>query len=145
MSFSSIFSQPLLIYDDKCSSCAKFAKAAARLSRGWIRIAGHYYSQQAIDTKKMIFPSNYDATKMFWLINRKGAYGARLGLFQVVKEIIIGIFKDFSKNQHYSKDYNNNNNLEDVCDYQDKETCMSTRNTLSRIFNMMKNSDKINF
>jgi len=144
MSFSSIFSQPLLIYDDKCSSCVKFAKAAARLSRGWIRIAGHYYSKQAIDTKKMIFPSNYDATKMFWLINKKGAFGARLGLFQVVKEIIIGIFKGFSKNQQYSKEYNNN--LEGNCDYKkDKESCMSTRNTLSRIFNMIKNSDKINF
>ncbi|MBA3750492.1 MAG: hypothetical protein H0X03_06310 [Nitrosopumilus sp.] len=144
MSFSSMFSRPLLIYDDKCSSCTKFAKAAARLSRGWICIAGHYYSQQAIDTKKMIFPSNYDATKMFWLINKNGAFGARLGLIQVVKEIIIGIFKGFSKNRRYNKEYNNN--LEESCDYKkDEENCMSIRNTLSRIFNMIKNSDKINF
>ncbi len=139
-----MFSRPLLIYDDKCSSCTKFAKAAARLSRGWICIAGHYYSQQAIDTKKMIFPSNYDATKMFWLINKNGAFGARLGLIQVVKEIIIGIFKGFSKNRRYNKEYNNN--LEESCDYKkDEENCMSIRNTLSRIFNMIKNSDKINF
>jgi hypothetical protein len=30
---------------------------------------------------------------MFWLINKNGAYGARSGLVQVVKEIIIGLYK----------------------------------------------------
>src|SRR5215210_6751097 len=129
MSFSSRFSQPLLIYDDKCSSCEKFARAAARLSNGWIRIAGHYYSQEAIDSKKMIFPPGYDATKMFWLINRKGAYGARLGLMQVVKEIALGIFKSAFSAQHKknSKDYNKNstsNGTEENCIYNDKESCM---------------------
>lgn len=142
MSFSSKFSQPLLIYDDKCSSCGKFAKTAAKLSRGWIRIAGHYYSQEAIDTKKMIFPSDYDATKMFWLINKKGAHGARLGLFQVIKEIILGNFKSILKNR-FNKNYDNN--LIIAYDCQEKESCMSTRATLSRIFNMIKNSDKFTF
>jgi hypothetical protein len=156
MTFSSSFSQPLLIYDDKCSSCAKFARTAAKLSRGWIRIAGHYYSQEAIDTKKMIFPPGYDATKMFWLINRKGAYGARLGLIQVVKEIALGIFKSTFKAQHKNnKDYSksssssssssSSNGTAKSCSYNDKESCMSPKNTLSRIFNMMKNSDKIKF
>ena len=153
MSFSSSFSQPLLIYDDKCSSCAKFARTAARLSRGWIRIAGHYYSQEAIDAKKMIFPPGYDATKMFWLINRKGAFGARLGLVQVGKEIALGILKSTFKAQHKdnSKDYNKNNissssnGTAENCSYDDKESCVSTKSTLSRIFNMMKNSDRIKF
>ncbi len=151
MSFSSSFSQPLLIYDDKCSSCAKFARTAAKLSRGWIRIAGHYYSQEAIDTKKMIFPPGYDATKMFWLINRKGAFGARLGLIQVVKEIALGIFKStFKAQRKNNKEYNkssssSSNGTAENCSYNDKESCMSTKNTLSRIFSMVKNSDKIKF
>ena len=154
MSFSSSFSQPLLIYDDKCSSCAKFARTAAKLSRGWIRIAGHYYSQEAIDTKKMIFPPGYDATKMFWLINRKGAFGARLGLVQVGKEIALGILKSTFKAQHKdnNKDHNKNNSSSgssngtaENCSYNDKESCMSTKNTLSRIFNLMKTSDKLEF
>jgi hypothetical protein len=152
MSFSSSFSQPLLIYDDKCSSCAKFARTAAKLSRGWIRIAGHYYSQEAIDIKKMVFPPDYDATKMFWLINRKGAYGARLGLIQVVKEIAVGIFKISFREQHYNNKNNKNsssssssNETAENCSYNYKESCMSTKNTLSRIFNLMKNSGKINF
>ena len=90
---SSVFSRPMLIYDDKCYACKKFASYASTLSRGWIRLAGHYYSQEAINAKKMIFPAYYDSTKMFWLINEKGAYGARSGLLPVAREIIKGIFK----------------------------------------------------
>jgi hypothetical protein len=93
LSLSSLFQRPLLIYDDKCYSCAKFAKAASTLSRGWIRIAGHYYSEEAKRAKKMIFPPNYDSTKMFWLVNRNGAYGARSGLLPVAHEIITGFFR----------------------------------------------------
>ncbi len=92
-SLSSSFKRPLLIYDDKCYSCAKFAKVASILSRGWIRAAGHYYSQVAQETKEMIFPTDYDATKMFWLINRSGAHGARSGLLPLAKEILVGIFR----------------------------------------------------
>ena len=143
MSFSSKFTQPLLIYDDKCTSCEKFAKAVAKISRGWIRIAGHYYSQDAIDLKKMIFPINYDPTEMFWLINKKGAFGARAGLFQVIKEIIIGNFKKKLKDRHIENF--NNKNLVVKCNYQNKESCMSTKNTINRIFNMIKNSKKVKF
>ena len=138
------FSQPLLIYDDKCSSCTKFAKAAAKLSRGWIRIAGHYFSQEAIDTKKMVFPPDFDPTKMFWLINKKGAFGARSGLFQSVKEIIIGNFKSISKSK-YNKVHNFKVATATECSYSDRESCMSTRTTLSRMYNMIRNSDKFDF
>jgi hypothetical protein len=146
MSFSppsNKFPQPLLIYDDKCSSCTKFAKAAEKLSRGWIRIAGHYFSQEAIDTKKMVFPPYYDPTKMFWLINKKGAFGARSGLFQTIREIIRGIFKGMSKSKHV-KDYDSKVVTTD-CSYSDRESCMSTRTTLNRMCNMMRNSDKFDF
>jgi hypothetical protein len=86
----SLFARPLLIYDDKCYSCAKFARTASALSRGWIRIAGHYYAKEAQDAKKAIFPAGYDATRMFWLINKNGAFGARSGLPHVAKEIVAG-------------------------------------------------------
>jgi hypothetical protein len=92
-SLSRLFQRPLLIYDDKCYSCARFARVASALSRGWIRVAGHYYSQEAIVAKEMIFPPEYDATKMFWLINRHGARGARSGLLPLAKEIVIGMFR----------------------------------------------------
>jgi hypothetical protein len=79
MDASEIFSSPLLIYDDKCSSCTKFANIAKALSGGHIRIAGHY-SDEAIRSKDLIFPKTFDPTGMFWLINKNGAYGARSGL-----------------------------------------------------------------
>jgi hypothetical protein len=90
-SVSSLFKRPLLIYDDKCYSCAKFAHVASTLSRGWIRTAGHHYSKQADEAKKMIFPPGYDPTKMFWLVNKSGAYGARSGLPHVISEIAFGM------------------------------------------------------
>jgi hypothetical protein len=70
---------------------------ASILSRGWIRTAGHYYSQVAKEAKEMIFPADYDATKMFWLVNRSGAHGARSGLLPMIKEIFIGLFRTRGK------------------------------------------------
>ena len=146
MDLSSRFSIPLLIYDDKCSSCTKFAKTANTLSRGRIRIAGHYYSKEAIEAKKMVFPTNYDPTKMFWLINKKGAYGARLGFIQLVKEIIIGWFKGkgIKNNKNNNSNNSNNNNLS--CEYKDSVmSCGSPDSILKRIINMMRNSGRVNF
>ena len=53
--------------------------------------AGHHYSKEASEAKQVIFPKGYDATKMFWLINSKGAFGARAGLIPVVKEVLLGL------------------------------------------------------
>lgn len=152
MDLSSKFSIPLLIYDDKCSSCTRFAKTANTLSRGRIRIAGHYYSKEAIEAKQLVFPTNYDSTKMFWLINKKGAYGARLGLIQVVKEMIIGWFKGKTienKKNNNNKNKNNNNNFNNnslSCDYKDSEmSCNDTESILKRVINLMKNSDQFQF
>jgi hypothetical protein len=144
MQLSDTFSRPLLIYDDKCSSCTKFARAAAALSRGWIRTGGHYYSQEVIEAKKIIFPADYDPTKMFWLINKKGAYGARLGLVQVAKEIISGLFKRKVKN--YINNSGNSINYILACHYKNQTmACMSAENILKRIINMMRNSDRFEF
>jgi hypothetical protein len=141
MGLSHKFSRPLLIYDDKCSSCTRFAKAAVILSKGWIRTAGHYYSEEAIEAKKIIFPANYDATKMFWLINKNGAYGARLGLVQVAKEILSGLFKGKEeKNDPNSNKYF----LTRDCNDQ-MMSCTSTENTLRLITNMIRNSGRFQF
>jgi hypothetical protein len=145
------FSRPLLIYDDKCSSCRKFAIYAKILSRGWIRIAGHYHSLEAINAKKAIFPSDYDSTQMFWLIDNRGAYGARYGLRQVLKEIVRGIIK--AKIVRYMEDDeidsglidNDDYSMQDnVCDSRDsaRSTCNSIRNTSIRILNILRNSSR---
>jgi hypothetical protein len=129
-SLSSSFKRPLLIYDDKCYSCAKFAKVASMLSRGWIRAAGHYYSRAAKETKEMIFPAGYDATKMFWLINRSGAHGARSGLLPLAKEILVGIFRGSGKI----------NDIEAVCEYDktNNMSCYTLTDVLKRIVGTLR-------
>ncbi|MGB7558520.1 MAG: hypothetical protein WBM37_08375, partial [Nitrososphaeraceae archaeon] len=62
MDKTEIFFRPLLIYDDKCFSCTKFANIARVLSGGYIRIAGHYYSDEAIRAKSIVFPASYEST-----------------------------------------------------------------------------------
>lgn len=146
MGLSHKFPRPLLIYDDKCTSCMKFAKAAKIISRGRIHIVGHYYSKEAIEAKKIIFPVDYDPTNMFWLITKKGAYGARSGLVQVAKEIIIGLLKGEGSKDDRNNNYNIDINHPLGCDYRDQMiSCGSTTDTLRRIINMMRNSDGFRF
>lgn len=150
MDSSVYFDRPLLIFDDKCSSCLKFAKYVNILSHGWIQIAGHYYSTIALETKKMIFPTKYDSTTMFWLIYKNTAYGARSALIPVVKEIVRGLVKSIvekdNKQKYQAKLKDNEGNLDTItCNYKDHLQCMSTTNTLKRLINMMQNSSRVTF
>jgi hypothetical protein len=105
VSLSSLFERPLLIYDDTCGPCTGFARTASALSRGWIRTAGHG-SQQAAKAKAAIFPAGYDAEKMFWLINKHGAFGARSGLVPLAREIMAGWFRDGVNDDAFSESLN---------------------------------------
>jgi hypothetical protein len=144
------FSRPLLIYDDKCSSCWRFAYWARRLSGGWIRLAGHYYSPEATKVKRFIFPDGYDPTKMFWLINKNGAFGARSALMEVFKEIIRGLYKtrlvnSFSDNREggiFAEDEDGNVSNGNSCSHLAGSGCTSFRDTLTRLVGMLSNSDR---
>ena len=137
-SISSLFRRPLLIYDDKCYSCGKFAHMANVLSRGWIRTAGHYYSQEAQDAKKMVFPPGYDSTKMFWLLNRTGAYGARSGLPHVMKEILFGVFSNHEPGIHLDSAI--------ACEYEEgKMSCYSSTNIVKRIARLLSHGATFRF
>ena len=127
----------------------KFAFWAKRLSRGWIRIAGHHYSPEATNAKKSIFPDNYDPTQMFWLINKNGAYGARSGLVQVFKEIISGAIKTGIVNgspgdcdEFILTDSDVTALRNDSCGYPTGSSCVSIRDTWARIVNMLRNSER---
>jgi hypothetical protein len=139
-----MFLRPLLIYDDKCYSCTKFAKTASMLSRGWIRIAGHYYSQNAKEAKEMIFPPGYDATKMFWLVNRTGAYGARSGLPQVMREIIAGMFKGSKAGR--GGDNDGDDTIAAACEYDGTSmSCYTPTNVFKRLVKMLGHGAKFTF
>lgn len=130
-----MFQRPLLIYDDKCYSCGKFANAVSKLSRGWIRAAGHYYSKEANEVKEMIFPPGYDATKMFWLVNKSGAYGARSGLLPVAREIIVGMFRRGRASEIAAACENGGTSM----------SCYTPTNVFKRLANMLSHGAKFHF
>jgi hypothetical protein len=145
---TSPFSRPLLIYDDRCSSCRQFAFWVRKLSGGWIRLAGHYYSCEAMNVKRYIFPDDYDSTRMFWLINKNGVFGARSGLMEVFKEIIRGIIKtriaDNIPNDQVgiTEDVDVTLFSNRSCSHLAGSSCVSIRDTWTRIVGMLTNSEK---
>ncbi len=48
---------------------AQFAMHVNHLSRGWIRLPDTINFYEANNAKSLIFPSDYDSTSMFWLVN----------------------------------------------------------------------------
>ena len=143
------FSRPLLIYDDRCTSCRRFALWVRKLSGGSICIAGHYYSSNAMKIKKDIFPDNYDPTKMFWLINKSGAFGGRFGLWETSKEIIRNKMTIRIKNSFPNDRVRCLPDDDDVtminnnsCSHLDDHSCASFWDTCARIVGMLMNGDK---
>lgn len=78
---------PVMIYDDRCYLCTKFAKIISFIAKRKMLIVGHY-SGFGIEIKSSIFPSNYDSTRMFWLVDKKTAYGGRAALLPLLSSII---------------------------------------------------------
>ena len=91
------FHFPVLIYDNYCSSCSKFAQVIYRLSKRKIEILGHFDIERSLELKALVFHSySKDPTKMFWYIKKDKAYASRNGLYQVIKDLIkinLGLIK----------------------------------------------------
>lgn len=126
-------SVPLLIYDDRCYLCGKFAHAANRLSHGWIEIIGHY-SETGMLMKKRIFPEDIDPSTMFWLVKDRKAYGGRSGLIPVLIEILKGSLRSSSKSHE--------ENIKLVCS-SDELLCNSPEDFVRRVSMLLKNGKKI--
>jgi hypothetical protein len=77
-------SLPLMIYDNKCYVCIKFAKLMNFLAKGRLRMIGHY-----TDFGKKIRDEilEYDALEMFWYIDKKMAYGGRAAIIPLLSTI----------------------------------------------------------
>jgi archaellum biogenesis protein FlaJ (TadC family) len=89
-----------------------------------------------MDAKKMIFPAGYDPTKMFWLINSSGAFGARSGLPQAVREIVRGWFKGAQESQQYPA----------ACEYSaDGMSCFVPTNTMKRLAGLLSHGATFRF
>jgi hypothetical protein len=115
---------PLVLYDNQCYLCVKFAKFVNFLARGRLRIVGHY-TDLGKKLREDILDSS--ALEMFWYVDRKTAYGGRAGLFPLMSAIIRvnGSTRDL--------------NIQESCDLD----CKTTKAVFLRSASLLTNSKKI--
>ena len=118
---------PLMIYDDKCYLCAKFAKIVSIFARKKFLIVGHY-TDFGMKVKAEIFSNNYDSTKMFWFVVNNTAYGGRAAMLPLIS----GILKSKIKS---SIQYD----ISSSCD----ASCKTPRSVFLRTKSLFSNSEKI--
>jgi len=131
----SLIRTPVLIYDDRCSTCTLFAAYAFKFSRRQIDCMGHY-SKEGQKFKKMIFPPNYDGTEMFWLVSNDYAYGGRSALLPLLVLIIRGIF-----NATITNKISQRNSIQRRC--FGNFTCNNNKFKLKRLVNLLRNGKKL--
>ena len=86
---------PIVIYDNACHLCIKFANSVNFLTRGRITLVGHYTEMGEKLRKKYLDSS---ATDMFWFIDGKNAYGGRSALLPLMRGIIFSKRNTSSQN-----------------------------------------------
>ena len=77
---------PIVLFDNQCYLCMKFAKTVNYLARDKISIVGHY-SEFGEKIRKEILDET--ALDMFWFISKKRACGGRAALLPLIKSILI--------------------------------------------------------
>ena len=115
---------PLVIYDDQCYLCIKFAKAVNFLARGRLRLVGHY-TELGEDLRNSILDKS--ALEMFWFIDRKTAYGGRAALLPLFSAIL-----------HANGD-SQQLSIQESCDIG----CKTTKAVFLRSASLLTNSKKI--
>ncbi len=75
---------PIVLFDNQCYLCMKFAKIINYFAGGRISMVGHY-SEFGEKIRKEILDET--ALDMFWLVTKKRAYGGRAALLPLVKSI----------------------------------------------------------
>jgi len=117
---------PIVLFDDQCYVCIKFATIINFLARNRITMVGHY-SDFGTKIRNEILDES--ALEMFWFIDEKRASGGRAALFPLIKSIF---FTKAEKSKFVQ--------INDIC----SENCKSTRSVFVRSFSLITNSKKIN-
>ena len=115
---------PLVIFDDQCYLCIKFAKVVNFLARGRLRLVGHY-TDLGKELREKILDSS--ALEMFWFVDNTMAYGGRSALIPLIK----GIFRANGNSGEIS--------IQESCDIG----CKNTKAVFLRSFSLISNSKKI--
>lgn len=115
---------PLVLYDNKCYLCIKFAKMINFLAKGRLRLVGHY-----TDLGKKLRDEVLDssALSMFWFIDEKTAYGGHAALLPLFCAMIS------------AKGNSESISVQESCDIG----CKDTKAVFLRSASLVSNSKKI--
>jgi predicted DCC family thiol-disulfide oxidoreductase YuxK len=116
---------PIVVFDNQCYLCVKFAKLVDFFARGKITMIGHY-SDVGIKIRNEILDES--ALDMFWFIGKKRAYGGRAALFPVLKSV-------FSKKTKKTATIR----IDENC----QQYCKTVKAVFLRSFSLLTNSKKI--
>ena len=83
---------PMIVFDNQCYLCVKFAKFVDFFGRGKMKMVGHYTEEGKNIREKILDESALD---MFWFIDGKKAHGGRSALLPVIRTIFSNKLKKF--------------------------------------------------
>lgn len=116
---------PLVIYDNQCYLCTKFAKAVNFLARGKLLLVGHY-TELGEKLREQIL--DFSALEMFWFVDGKTAFGGRAALVPLVSAII-------QSKGSGNKEFENN----EACNME----CKNAKAVFVRSASLLTNSKKL--
>lgn len=116
---------PIVVFDNQCYLCVKFAKFVDFFARGKMTMVGHYSDFGTKIRNEILDESALD---MFWFIDKKMAYGGRAALFPLLKSI-------FSKKTEKSSSMRVDENCQ--------QDCKTVRAVFLRSSSLLTNSKKI--
>jgi len=116
---------PIVVFDNQCYLCVKFARFVDFFTRGRMTMVGHY-SDFGIKIRNEILDES--ALDMFWFIDKKRAYGGRAALIPLVKSVF---FKKTKKSSIIKIDKN--------C----QQDCKTVKAVFLRSSSLFTNSKKI--
>ena len=118
---------PIVVFDNQCYLCIKFARMVDFLSRGRLTMVGHY-SEFGEKIRREVLDES--ALEMFWFIDKRRAYGGRAALLPVLKSIFL---KKGKKNSFSVKN--------EVC----TQECKNVKAVFVRSSSLLTNSKRIEF
>ena len=82
--------RPVLLYDNDCGICSRFANIARKTSKDWIDPVG-LFTKRGATIKANFFGPRDHPDDMFWLLVGDVGYGGRNGLLPLAREIVRGL------------------------------------------------------
>jgi len=76
---------PVVVYDNRCYLCSRFAKIVNALARGKFSLVGHYTEIGERIRSEVLDSSALD---MFWFIDGSTAYGGRAALIPMMSSML---------------------------------------------------------